>query len=94
MPNHTADISTNAWRLLKSEVKASGLVEVQGDRFDAVTLCGSLEQWGALADASLATRATHSGSNRGSITRSLRGNPAVRSLVSIGSGYIDWTWRR
>ncbi len=83
----TANMSCNAEALLRDALRASGLVAVEGHRYDGVAYAGTIAQWGAFAHATLDARSTARGTDRAVLTRVLRRNPALQSMSTWGRSY-------
>jgi len=83
----TATMSCNAEALLRDALRASGLVAVEGHRYDGVAYAGTIAQWGAFAHATLDARSTARGTDRAVLTRVLRRNPALHTLTTWGWSY-------
>lgn len=81
MTTHRADMSNNAAALLHDLIKASGLREEAGARYDGTHLEGTLDQWAALGDATVALYQRSRGANKRILLASARRNPALRALA-------------
>ncbi|MGB1712587.1 MAG: hypothetical protein ACPHP1_08500 [Miltoncostaeaceae bacterium] len=84
-----ATISNNAAAPLIDAIAASGLTEGTNYRYDGITLEGTLEQWAALAEATIALYADAVGSEKNVLRAALRRNPAMTALVA---GFSDYRW--
>lgn len=88
-----ATMSNNADALLREAVRASGLQEVGGDRYDGVTLEGTLEEWGALAQSALTLREGARGSDRRVLTHAIQRNPAMHAVAQVFWDFRRWNWK-
>lgn len=88
-----ATISNHAAASLADAIAASGLIEGDNFRYDGITLEGTLAQWAALAEATIALYASAAGSEKNVLRAALSRNPAISSLVVAFGGYRKHTKR-
>jgi hypothetical protein len=83
----TQTLSLSAAASLSAAIKESGLTETGNDRYDGVTLKGTMEQWANLGEATIALYQRESGTERVVLNHAAQRNPAIAAVVCAFAGY-------